>query len=68
MNRVVANDTNYAYSRYFFTQVSKDIQGLFCRACERLGIDYTFSSKGTDVSIARRESVARLDAFVGPKS
>ena len=68
MNRVVAKGKDYAYPRYFFTQVSKDIQELFCRACERLGIDYAFSRKGKDVSVHRRESVARLDAFVGPKS
>ena len=68
MNRVVVRGKDYAYPRYFFTQVSKDIQRLFCRACERLGIEYAFSGKGKDVSIHRRESVARLDAFVGPKS
>ena len=48
--------------------MSKDIQEIFCRALEQLGIEYTFSSRGKDVSIARRESVARLDSFVGPKS
>jgi hypothetical protein len=68
MNRVCVNGTDYAYPRYFFSQVSKDIQGLFCRALEQIGIEYTFSSGGKDVSIARRESVARLDSFVGPKS
>jgi len=68
MNRVVVNGKDYAYSRYFFTQVSKDIQELFCRSLRQLRIDYTFASRGKDVSIARRESVARLDSFVGPKS
>jgi hypothetical protein len=68
MNRVVVNGKDYAYSRYLFTQVSKDIQGLFCRALDQLGIDYGFSRRGKDVTIHRRESVARLDAFVGPKS
>ena len=68
MNRVCVDGTDYAYPRYFFTQVSKDIQGIFCVARDRLGVEYTFSSKGKDVSIARRESVARLDSFVGPKS
>jgi hypothetical protein len=67
-NRVVVRGKRYAYPRYFFSQVSKDIQGLFCRSCERLGIDYTFSSRGRDVSIAKAESISRLDAFVGPKS
>jgi len=68
MNRIVVNGKDYAYPRYFFSQVSKDIQDIFCRALDRLGIHYTFSRRGLDVSIARRESVARLDSFVGKKS
>jgi hypothetical protein len=68
MNRVVVDGKDYAYPRYFFTQVSKDIQGLFCRSCDRLGIEYGFSGGGRDVTIHRQGSVARLDAFVGPKS
>jgi hypothetical protein len=68
MNRVCVNGKDYAYPRYFFSQVSKDIQGIFCRALEQLGMEYTFSSGGRDVSIARAQSVARLDSFVGPKS
>jgi len=68
MNRVVVNGKHYAYSRYLFTQVSKDIQGLFCRALDQLGIEYGFCRRGKDVTIHRRESVERLDAFVGPKS
>jgi hypothetical protein len=68
MNRVVVNGTDYAYPRYFFSQVSKDIQALFCRSLEQLGIEYSFASRGRQVSIARAGSVARLDSFVGPKS
>lgn len=68
MNRVVVSGKDYAYSRYFFTQVSKDIIALFCGALDQLGIEYGFSGRGKDVTIHRRESVARLDAFVGPKS
>ena len=68
MNRVCVNGTDYAYPRYFFTQVSKDIQAVFCKALERLGIEYSFSGNGKDVSIARSASVIRLDSFVGPKS
>ena len=68
MNRVVVNGKDYASPRYFFSQVSTDMQAIFCRALERLGIEYRFSSRGRDVSIARRESVARLDSFVGKKS
>jgi hypothetical protein len=68
MNRVCVNGKDYAYPRYFFSQVSKDIQGLFCRTLEQLGVEYSFSTRGRDVSIARRESVARHDSFVGPKA
>jgi hypothetical protein len=35
MNRVYGK---YCYPRYFFKQVSDDIRGLFCEACDRLGI------------------------------
>jgi hypothetical protein len=69
MNRVVVNGKDYAYPRYFFSQVSNDIRGLFCKSLAQLGIEYgPTGSRGHEVSIHRRESVARLDAFVGPKS
>jgi len=68
MNRVVVDGKGYAYPRYFFSQVSKDIQALFCRSLARLEIDYTMASCGKTVSVARAASVARLDSFVGPKS
>ena len=55
------------YPRYFFSQVSDDIRLLFCQGCDRLGIEYTLSGWNT-VSIARSNSVALLDGFVGPKS
>jgi hypothetical protein len=62
LNRVNGKD----YPRYFFDQVSDDIRRLFCEACAHLGIEYTWSRWKT-VSIARSESVAMLDEFVGPK-
>jgi hypothetical protein len=65
--RVVNHVNGRDYPRYFFTQVSGDIKRPFCDACDQLGIEYTFNSWKT-VSIARRESVALLDSFVGPKS
>jgi hypothetical protein len=68
-NRVTVAGKRYAYPRYFFSQVSKDIQGLFCRSCRQLGVEYTFSGgRGREISVARAGSVARLDSFVGPKS
>ncbi len=56
----------YAYPRYFFTNLSSDIQGLFCASCDRLGLHWTQSSH-KNISVAHRESVALLDAIVGPK-
>jgi LAGLIDADG-like domain len=63
LNRVNGKD----YPRYFFDQVSNEIRRLFCEACDRLGIEYTWSRWKT-VSIARSRSVALLDEFVGPKT
>jgi hypothetical protein len=56
----------YAYPRYFFSNQSADIRGLFCEYCERLGIHWT-QSNPRNISVSHRESVARLDKFVGPK-
>jgi hypothetical protein len=56
----------YAYVRYFFTNYSADIRGIFCEHCDVLGIRWTQSSF-KNVSVAHRCSVALLDSFVGPK-
>ena len=56
----------YSYPRYFFTNCSADIQAIFCRACDQLGIRWSRSS-WRNISVSHRESVARLDEFVGPK-
>ena len=56
----------YAYPRYFFSNMSADIRGLFCEYCERLGIRWT-QSNHRNISVSHRRSVALLDEFVGPK-
>jgi hypothetical protein len=56
----------YAYPRYFFTNLSTDIQRLFCESCSRLDIRWTRSSY-KNISVADRRSVALLDSFVGAK-
>ena len=56
----------YAYPRYFFSNQSAAIRGLFCEYCERLGIRWT-QSNPRNISVSHRDSVALLDAFVGPK-
>ena len=58
--------TRYYYSRYHFTNESSHIRKLFTWALIRLGIDFRYNNRNC-ISIARRESVKRLDAFVGPK-
>lgn len=57
----------YAYPRYFFTNLSADIRGIFCEHCELLGIRWT-QSNPRNISISHRDSVAILDSFVGPKA
>ena len=47
-------------------QRSADIHRLCGDALDRLGVAWRFS-KPTTISVARREAVARLDEFVGPK-
>lgn len=59
-------DRWYEYPRYNFTNVSLDIQGLFTDALDRLGIAWAQMNK-KNISVAKREAVARLDEFVGPK-
>lgn len=58
--------TRYYYSRYHFTNESTHIRDLFTDSLDRLGIDFRYNNRNC-ISIARRESVKRLDAFVGPK-
>jgi hypothetical protein len=57
----------YAYPRYFFSNLSADIRALFCEYCERLGISWT-QSNHRNISVAQRRSVALLDEFIGAKS
>jgi hypothetical protein len=65
-NRVRAGGKTYAYPRYNFTNASSDIRSLFVDACDQLGIEWR-QMNSRNISIARRDSVARLDRFVGPK-
>jgi len=57
----------YAYPRWFFSNRSPDIRGLFCEYCDRLGICWT-QSNPRNISVSHRDSVALLDSFVPAKS
>ena len=57
----------YEYPRYFFTNVSRDILNIFTDSLDQLDIPWK-QNRWNSISIARREAVAALDEFVGPKS
>jgi hypothetical protein len=56
----------YAYPRYFFSNLSPDIRSIFVEHCELLGVRCT-QSNPRNVSISHRRSVAILEEVVGPK-
>lgn len=68
MNRIKRRDGDgyHEYPRYFFSNKSQDIHGLLADALDRLGIEWRFSRTDA-ISVAKRESVARMDEIVGPK-
>ncbi|MFI6576507.1 transposase [Nocardiopsis sp. NPDC050513] len=64
----------YEYPRYHFTNASTDIVGLLTATLDRLDVAWRSHVKvqtgihdQTVVSISRKDAVARMDAFVGPK-
>ncbi len=67
MNVVRHGRRAYQYPRYCFTNASADIRALFCRYCDLMGIAWR-QMNARNISVARREAVAALDEFVGPKS
>jgi hypothetical protein len=64
--RLPGGDRWYEYPRYLFSNESEDILRLCSDALDQLGVAWQFSRRNA-VSVARREAVARLDEFVGPK-
>ncbi|MFJ8704784.1 hypothetical protein [Streptomyces sp. EN16] len=69
--RVVGGERKrYEYPRYWFTNVSDDIRRLYTDTLDALGITWTHctrAGKPYNISVARRASVALMDAHVGPK-
>ncbi|OEJ31526.1 helix-turn-helix domain-containing protein [Streptomyces subrutilus] len=60
----------YEYPRYFFTNKSDDIRKLCTDTLSKVGVQWTITARGSDpfnVSVARKESVALMDAHIGPK-
>ncbi|MEU7032267.1 transcriptional regulator [Streptomyces sp. NPDC046237] len=60
----------YEYPRYFFTNTSTDIIGLFTDALELVGVEWKATNQSRtahNISVARRASVALMDLHVGAK-
>ncbi len=55
----------YEYPRYFFTNLSEDIVRLFTGTLDQVRVEW--KAHGRNISIARKASVALMDAHVGPK-
>jgi hypothetical protein len=64
--RLADGERWYEYPRYPFTSESRDILRLCGETLDQLGVASRFSRRNA-ISVARREAVARLDEFVGPK-
>jgi hypothetical protein len=63
----------WRHPRYVFSNVSSDITSIFCTACECLGLRWTAAfpsdeSKAISIYVSRKDDVARMDEFVGPKA
>jgi hypothetical protein len=66
LRRLPSGERWYEYPRYMFTNESRDILEICGTTLDQLGVSWRFSRRNT-ISVARREAVARLDEFVGPK-
>ena len=64
---VAGRPKRYEYSRYLFSNQSTDILELCGWALDLCGIAWRYN-RGDSISVARRDAVARLDEFVGPKT
>jgi len=63
----------WRHPRYLFSNVSSDITSIFCTACDCLGLRWTAAlpsneSKAISIYVSRKDNVARMDEFVGPKA
>jgi hypothetical protein len=66
LNRVGRGDERFAYPRYTFSNASADIRRIFCDACDAIGLEWR-QMNARNISVARRDSVTKLDGFIGPK-
>ncbi|WP_189961202.1 transcriptional regulator [Streptomyces violascens] len=60
----------YEYVRYFFTNTSTDILGLFTDTLDRVAVEWRSANHGRraqNISVAKRHSVELMDQHIGPK-
>jgi hypothetical protein len=67
INNVVVRGKPYSYPRYFFSNVSNDILMLCAWAFDLVGVEWR-QNNWNSLSVAKKDSVALLDTFIGPKS
>ncbi|MGW5189440.1 helix-turn-helix domain-containing protein [Kribbella sp. NPDC004138] len=60
-------DKRYYYVRYIFSNKSDDIRNILTNALDLLGIAWR-RPRWDLIAVSRKEAVAALDTFVGPKS
>jgi hypothetical protein len=65
-NVAVTPHGRYLYPRYQFSNRSDDIRAIFAAACAAVGVACRQSNRW-NMSVARRDDVARLDQWMGPK-
>jgi hypothetical protein len=63
--RFVNTGRQWRHPRYAFSNLS-DIRLIFTNACDRLGLRWTTS--GRIVYVSRKDDVASMDQFIGPKT
>ncbi len=66
LNRVTVKGRDYAYPRYQFSSRSEDIRRIFTDACDAIGVRWRPWGRW-HISVARKDSVAKLDTFIGRK-
>ena len=65
--KVIAGERKrYEYTRYFFSNVSSDIRGLYCWALDLVGVEWRYAN-WRNISVAKKNSIALMDLHLGPK-
>ncbi|MEV5378754.1 hypothetical protein AB0L26_22690 [Streptomyces nondiastaticus] len=65
--RVINGATKrYEYPRYFFTNKSADIRQIYTDTLDTVGVEWK-QPNAFNISVARKASVALMDAHIGPK-